>query len=31
MLQAFVAEAFVGAADEDELLAAALTALEAML
>ena len=31
MLQAFVAEAFVGAADEDELLAAALAALEAML
>ena len=31
MLQAFVAEAFVGAADEDELLAGALAALEAML
>ena len=31
MLQAFVAEAFVGAEDEDELLAAALAALEAML
>ena len=31
MLQAFVAEAFVGAKDEDELLAAALVALEAML
>ncbi len=31
MLQAFVAEALVGAADEDELLAAALAALEAML
>ena len=31
MLQAFVAEAFVGAESEDELLAAALAALEAML
>ena len=31
MLQAFVAEAFVGAEGEDELLAAALAALEAML
>ena len=31
MLQAFVAEAFVGAADEDALLAQALAALEAML
>ena len=31
MLQAFVAEAFVGADDEDALLAAALAALEAML
>ena len=31
MLQAFVAEAFVGAEDEDQLLAAALAALEAML
>ena len=31
MLQAFVAEAFVGAADEDALLAAALAALEVML
>ena len=31
MLQAFVAEAFVGAADEEALLAQALTALEAML
>ena len=31
MLQAFVAEAFVGAVDEEELLAAALAALEAML
>ena len=31
MLQAFVAEAFVGAGDEEELLAAALAALEAML
>ncbi len=31
MLQAFVAEAFVGAADEDALNAAALAALEALL
>ena len=31
MLQAFVAEAFVGAADEEALLAQALAALEAML
>ena len=31
MLQAFVAEALVGAADEDALLAQALSALEAML
>jgi Fe-S cluster assembly protein SufD len=31
MLQAFVAEAFVGAQDEEALLAAALAALEAML
>jgi Fe-S cluster assembly protein SufD len=31
MLQAFVAEAFVGAADEETLLAAALEALEQML
>jgi len=31
MLQAFVAEAFVGAADEETLLAAAMQALEAML
>ncbi|MBA3055840.1 MAG: SufD family Fe-S cluster assembly protein [Sphingomonadales bacterium] len=31
MLQAFVAEAFVGAADEDALSAAALQALEALL
>ena len=31
MLQAFVAEAFVGAADEESLLAAALAALETML
>ena len=31
MLQAFVAEAFVGAQDEEELLAQALAALEAML
>ncbi len=31
MLQAFVAEAFVGAADEDALLAQALAALETML
>ena len=31
MLQAFVAEAFVGAADEEALVAQALTALEAML
>lgn len=31
MLQAFVAEALAGAADEDALLAQALAALEAML
>ncbi|MCY1670407.1 SufD family Fe-S cluster assembly protein [Novosphingobium sp. SL115] len=31
MLQAFIAEAFVGAADEDALTQAALTALEAVL
>jgi Fe-S cluster assembly protein SufD len=31
MLQAFVAEAFVGAADEEALLAKAIAALEAML
>ncbi|MES2493832.1 MAG: SufD family Fe-S cluster assembly protein [Pseudomonadota bacterium] len=31
MLQAFIAEAFVGAADQDALSAAALTALEALL
>jgi Fe-S cluster assembly protein SufD len=31
MLQAFIAEAFVGAADEETLLAAALEALETML
>jgi Fe-S cluster assembly protein SufD len=31
MLQAFIAEAFVGAADEDALTQAALKALEGLL